>query len=196
MAHTPQRKTEIRRSIELLNQVTQRDNLKDHASMIEAQRQFQALRDHMSHTDNPALVLLASLGERITGFMYKDKQVTTGDLRKIAVELAEHVTKEIGLRDESKTAVRFRKLKLSSEEVRLALRDGQRLGELLVNMTMLTPQQVEEAVKVQRATGQRLGEALLQMRLVTPDMLESALRVQRTKRASKGDEWSLHRRAE
>jgi hypothetical protein len=85
---------------------------------------------------------------------------------------------------------------MSAGELRLALRDGQRLGELLVNMTMLTPEQVEEAVKVQRATGQRLGEALLQMRLLTPDMLESALRVQKTKRASGArtqDDWSMYK---
>ena len=88
-------------------------------------------------------------------------------------------------------------LKMSPSEVRLALRDGQRLGELLVSMTMLTPAQVEEAVLVQRATGQRLGEALLQMRLLTPDMLESALRVQKTKRATpaaRADHWTPHTR--
>src|SRR5689334_14216391 len=132
MSHASRSKTEIRRSIELLNQVTQRDNLKDHASMIEAQRQFQTLRDHMSHTEQAALVLLASLGDRLSGCMYKEKQVGVDEMRTLVLEIAEHVTKALDLREESKSSIRFRKLKLSDAEVRLALRDGQRLGELLV----------------------------------------------------------------
>ncbi|HTF87882.1 MAG TPA: hypothetical protein VK843_05690 [Planctomycetota bacterium] len=197
MPRTPQSKTQIRRSIELLTQVTQRDHLKDHASMIEAQRQFQTLRDEMAHTESPSVVLLASLGERLSGHMYKDSQIGIDDLRKMITEIAEHIAKQVSFNDEPKAPVSKTNLKLSIGEMRLALRDGQRLGELLVKMTMLTPAQVEEAVVVQRATGQRLGEALLQMRLLTPDMLESALRVQKTKRSNlaKSDDWNVHKKA-
>jgi hypothetical protein len=195
MSHSPKRKTEIRRSIELLTQVTQRDNLHDHAAMIEAQRQFQTLRDEMSQSEQPALVLLASLGEQLSGHMYRDALMTVDELRKMVREIAEHIGKEVVFRDEPKAPMGKTSLKLSLGDVRLALKDGKRLGELLVKMTMLTPEQVEEAVKVQRSTGQRLGEALLQMRFLTPDMLESALRVQKTKReqAGKKDHWSSHR---
>ncbi|HUR27302.1 MAG TPA: hypothetical protein VM509_03895 [Planctomycetota bacterium] len=199
MSHSAQRKTEIRRSIELLTQVTQHGKLQDHSAMIEAQRQFQVLRDAMSHTEDPALVLLASLGERLTGHMYKGTSCTVDQLREIVTEIAEHISTEITFREQGRGSNNLRKLQLTMSEVRLALRDGQRLGELLVNMTMLTREQVEEAVEVQRRTGQRLGEALLQMRLLTPDMLESALRVQKTKRTKSGkteDHWSPHRRAE
>lgn len=197
MSNTPNRKTEIRRSIELLTQVTRRDQLKDHASMIEAQRQFQTLRDEMSQDQQPALVLLASIGERLAGHMYKDSPLTTEELRRLVTEIAEHISKEVVFRDEPKPPMAKTNLKMTVKEVRLALIDGQRLGELLVKMTMLTQEQVEEAVKVQRATGQRLGEALLQMRMLTPDMLESALRVQKTKRgqAAKADNWSMYKRA-
>ena len=192
MPQIPKRKTEIRRSIELLSQVTQRDKVQDQSSMIEAQRQFQALRDEMSETEHPALVLLASLGERLAGHMYKDATVTREDLAKLVTEIAEHISTEVVFRDEPRAPMGKTSLKMSSGEIKLALIDGKRLGELLVQMTMLTPDQVEAAVKVQRATGQRLGEALLQMRLLTPDMLESALRVQKTKRAAaaRNDAWS------
>jgi hypothetical protein len=195
MSYTPKSKTEIRRSIELLTQVTQHDNLSDRASMIEAQRQFQVLRDELSYSERPALVLLASLGERMAGLMYKETQVAVDELRKLVVEIAEHITKDVSFSEDGRSPTNRTFLKMSPGEVRLALIDGQRLGELLVKMTMLTPEQVGEAVKVQRATGQRLGEALLEMRLLTPDMLESALRVQRTKRTQfpKSDNWSTHR---
>jgi hypothetical protein len=196
--HSPQqRKTEIRRSIELLTQVTQADKLRDNASMIEAQRQFQNLRDELSTSDQSALMLLASLGERLAGQLYKAGELSGEALGSIVGEIAEHLAKDLAFREDPKGAMSRTQLKMSMGEVRLALRDGQRLGELLVKMTMLTPEQVEEAVKVQRSSGQRLGEALLQMRLLTPDMLESALRVQKTKRgaASKTDNWSTHRRA-
>jgi hypothetical protein len=142
-------------------------------------------------------MLLASLGERLAGQLYKAGELSGEALGSIVGEIAEHLAKDLAFREDPKGAMSRTQLKMSMGEVRLALRDGQRLGELLVKMTMLTPEQVEEAVKVQRSSGQRLGEALLQMRLLTPDMLESALRVQKTKRgaASKTDNWSTHRRA-
>jgi len=194
MSYTPQRNTEIRRSIELLTKVTQNDQLKEPASMNEAQRQFQSLRDEMSKTEHPALVLLASIGERLAGHMYNDATLTGDDMRKFVTEIAEHITKDIAFQADPKPPAGKVTLKATAD-LRLSVRDGQRLGELLVQMTMLTTEQVEEAVRVQRATGQRLGEALLQLRLLTPDMLESALRVQKTKRAAaaKGDNWSTHK---
>lgn len=197
MQSSPHRKTEIRRSLELLTQVTQQDKLGDSASMIEAQRQFQTLRDELSQSDQSALMLLASLGERLAGSLYRDGELSGKVLSRLVTEIAEHLAKDLAFRDEPKSALAKTNLKLSVGDVRLSLRDGQRLGELLVKMTMLTPEQVEEAVRVQRSTGQRLGEALLQMRLLTPDMLESVLRVQKNKRnaASKSDNWSTHKRA-
>ncbi|MEO6708648.1 MAG: hypothetical protein ABIP42_03675, partial [Planctomycetota bacterium] len=184
MQRLPQSKTQIRRSIDLLTQVIQRDQLKDPASMVEAQHQFQALRDEVAQTESPSIVLLASLGERLTGHMYKDSRIGIEDLRSLITEIAEHIAKQVSFDAEPKAPLSKTGLKMSVGEMRLALRDGQRLGELLIRMTMLSPAQVEEAVLVQRATGQRLGEALLQMRLLTPDMLESALRVQKTKRSN------------
>lgn len=194
MHSMPQRKTEIRRAIELLSQVTKGDNLRDNASMLEAQRQFQNLRDEFSQGDQSSMVLLASIGERLSGHLFKEGSAPNAAVRAMVVEIAEHLAKDFAFRSESK-ALKQTNLKLSVGDVRLSLKDGQRLGELLVKMTMLSPEQVEEAVKVQRATGQRLGEALLQMKLLTPEMLESALRVQKTKRTSSArtDNWSTHR---
>jgi len=196
MHFSPQRKTEIRRSIELLTQATQNDRLTDSASMIEAQRQFQTLRDELSLSDQPALVLLASLGERLAGHMSRDGELSFDGMAKLVTEIAEHIAKDLAFRDDGRDKASKTNLRLAKGDPRLSLRDGQRLGELLVRMTMLSAQQVEEAVRVQHSTGQRLGEALLQLRLLTPDMLESVLRVQKTKRgmASKDDNWSTHKR--
>lgn len=195
MAYTSKQKTEIRRAVELLTQVTSKNSAMDHSSMIEAQRQFQTLRDEMAHSDQSSVVLLASLGERLAGAAYKGEAMNEEALRSLVIEIAEHVSKEVVFRDEPKPPMAKTNLKMKVSDLKLALRDGQRLGELLVRMTMLTPEQVEGAVKVQQKTGQRLGEALLQMRLLTPDMLESALRVQRTKRGASAerDNWSAYK---
>jgi hypothetical protein len=197
MHYSAKQKTEIRRAIELLSQVTSKENLKEQASMIEAQRQFQTLRDELAESEQASVVMLASVGERIVGHMFKESGLESSMLRKLVSEIAEHISKEVAFRDGPKPPVGKTSLKMRTSDLKLALRDGQRLGELLIKMTMLTPEQVEEAVKVQRNTGQRLGEALLQMRLLTPDMLESALRVQKTKRASgaQGDAWSAYKRS-
>ncbi|MBK8180526.1 MAG: hypothetical protein IPK67_16855 [Planctomycetes bacterium] len=195
MVYTSKQKTEIRRAVELLTQVTSKNSAMDHSSMIEAQRQFQTLRDEMAHSDQSSVVLLASLGERLAGSAYKGEAMNEEVLRSLVIEIAEHVSKEVVFRDEPKPPMAKTNLKMKVSDLKLALRDGQRLGELLVRMTMLTPEQVEGAVKVQQKTGQRLGEALLQMRLLTPDMLESALRVQRTKRGASAerDNWSAYK---
>jgi hypothetical protein len=195
MVYTSKQKTEIRRAVELLTQVTSKNSAMDHSSMIEAQRQFQTLRDEMAHSDQSSVVLLASLGERLAGFAYKGESMNEEALRNLVIEIAEHVSKEVVFRDEPRPPMAKTNLKMKVSDLKLALRDGQRLGELLVRMTMLTPEQVEGAVKVQQKTGQRLGEALLQMRLLTPDMLESALRVQRTKRGASAerDNWSAYK---
>ncbi len=195
MSNTAQRTTQIRRSIELLTQVTQNAQLRDQSATIEAQRQFQTLRDEMAHSEHPAMVLLASVAERMCGQIYRDEQLSGEEMKKFVIEIAEHITKELAIKREVKPALGGASLSMTSSEMKLALRDGQRLGELLVKMTMLTDEQVQEALHVQRATGQRLGEALLQLRLLTPDMLESALRVQKTKRVSgsKADAWSKYK---
>jgi type IV pilus assembly protein PilB len=52
---------------------------------------------------------------------------------------------------------------------------GVLLGELLVRMSMITQQQLDEALKVQRQLGGKLGEVLVSMRILTEDDILKAL---------------------
>lgn len=72
---------------------------------------------------------------------------------------------------------------------RLALVDGQRLGEILVRMSYLSAADVDRAVKHQREKGCQLGEALIELQLMTKEQLETALRVQRQRRSRTNDPW-------
>jgi hypothetical protein len=70
----------------------------------------------------------------------------------------------------------------------LKLLSHKKLGEMLVQMSLLTPSQVEQALSHQRLTGCRLGEALIQMRILARETVESALRMQGARRANE-DPW-------
>lgn len=71
----------------------------------------------------------------------------------------------------------------------LRMVSNRKLGEILVQMSLLTTAQVEQALSHQRMTGCRLGEALIQMRLLPKATVESALRVQGARRHDGGDPW-------
>ncbi len=71
----------------------------------------------------------------------------------------------------------------------LRMVSSRKLGEILVQMSLLTSSQVEQALAHQRMTGCRLGDALIQMRLLPKSTVESALRVQGARRNDTGDPW-------
>ena len=52
---------------------------------------------------------------------------------------------------------------------------SQRLGELLVRKRLMTPQQLDEALSMQRSTGELLGAIVVRMQLVTPQALCATL---------------------
>ena len=72
----------------------------------------------------------------------------------------------------------------------LKLLSNKKLGEMLIQMSLLTPAQVEQALAHQRVTGCRFGEALVQMRILPRETVESALRMQGARRAMNDNPWS------
>ena len=65
----------------------------------------------------------------------------------------------------------------------LKLMDSQRLGELLVTLSMLKSEDVEKALKLQKMSGgMLLGEALVEHGVVTKESIQAALRLQSTRR--------------
>jgi hypothetical protein len=61
----------------------------------------------------------------------------------------------------------------------LRLMDQRRLGEILVSLSMLTPEQVEQALKHQKSSNRRFGETLIELGYLNRNAVESALRFQR-----------------
>lgn len=58
------------------------------------------------------------------------------------------------------------------------------LGDLLVRMGKITPEQLEKGLRAHRATGVRIGEALVQMGATTWKAVEEAMRIQSERRVS------------
>ena len=66
-------------------------------------------------------------------------------------------------------------------ELKLELRDrnqGQRLGELMLEQGIVTREQLDYALKMQRAAGLRLGEALIQLGYASREQVRQALLLQ------------------
>ena len=53
-----------------------------------------------------------------------------------------------------------------------------KIGQILLQHTSLTPQQLEEALEIQREKGVRLGEVLVSKNYLTPEELAKALVIQ------------------
>ena len=52
------------------------------------------------------------------------------------------------------------------------------IGTVLIRLRLLDEKRLQEAVRIQRAGRARLGEILVDMKFVTPEQMELALRVQ------------------
>jgi len=66
-------------------------------------------------------------------------------------------------------------------ELKLELRErsqGQRLGELMLEQGIVTREQLDYALKMQRAAGLRLGEALIQLGYASREQVRQALLLQ------------------
>ena len=75
----------------------------------------------------------------------------------------------------------------------LRLIDGQRLGQLLVTLSMLTPDQIERALRLQKMNGLLLGEALVEQGVLTKESIQAALRLQRARRDREGGDSNARR---
>ena len=71
----------------------------------------------------------------------------------------------------------------------LQLASAKKLGELMVQLSMLTPAQVEAALAEQRISGCRFGEALIQLRMLPREAVENAIRAQRSRAGWAQDNW-------
>ena len=73
---------------------------------------------------------------------------------------------------------------LSRTDLNKALRKHRKrmaLGELLVNLSLVTAEQVEEALKLQQRTGKKIGQILVDEGILTESSLVSALSLRQHK---------------
>ncbi|HVS17463.1 MAG TPA: hypothetical protein VMT18_02600 [Planctomycetota bacterium] len=68
---------------------------------------------------------------------------------------------------------------LLDTRVGLRMMDQRKLGEILVSLSMLTPTQVESALRHQKASGKRFGESLVELGYIKKSALDASLRMQR-----------------
>lgn len=66
------------------------------------------------------------------------------------------------------------------------------IGTVLLKMGLLDERRLQEAVRIQQAGRMRLGEILVDMSFVTPEQMEIALRVQRLMRRGRPGEAMLN----
>lgn len=108
--------------------------------------------------------------------------------RMIAHAIAQTLAIELPAPEEG-AAPQASKTEPLQRTAQLKMVSSRKLGEILVQMSLLNSSQVEQALAHQRMTGCRLGEALIQMRLLPKATIDSALRVQGARRHSSGDPW-------
>lgn len=151
-------------------------------AMAEAREHFGKLQAGLHERGKVPLALLASLGERMSqarvGAKPLQRETVQAMLREI-VELIDRQTSE-----PPRPSLARVQLAAPTAPSSLTLRDSRRLGEILVRLSMLDLDQVENALRVQRATGKRLGEALMELKLISPGTLGSALRFQHNQRVA------------
>jgi hypothetical protein len=92
----------------------------------------------------------------------------------------------LGLPKQAKQKERTGQSELERTHAPLKLVDSQRLGELLVTLSMLKSEDVEAALKLQKMSGMLLGEALVEQGKVTKESIQAALRFQSTRRRQEG----------
>jgi hypothetical protein len=68
---------------------------------------------------------------------------------------------------------------MQSTRVGLRLMDQRKLGEILVSLSMLNPEQLERTLKHQKSSGKRFGESLVELGYINKAALEATLRMQR-----------------
>jgi hypothetical protein len=64
------------------------------------------------------------------------------------------------------------------KENKKEIKNPQKLGEILVHYKIITPEQLEEALKIQKNTEKRIGETLIGKRIVTQDEINWVLGTQ------------------
>lgn len=184
----------------------------DSAAFTELHRRLESLATEAEGAGLDELAPLCRIALRTTELLRRDDRKDSDLGLELIESMVRHVSKSIeGTRSEQERRelskerfservnldtgphcpVQHNKVVLSNKPPSrgLQLASAKKLGELMVQLSMLTPAQVEAALAEQRVSGCRFGEALIQLRILPREAVENAIRAQRSRAGWSQDGW-------
>ncbi|MBI5434058.1 MAG: hypothetical protein HZA52_14595 [Planctomycetes bacterium] len=164
----------------------------DNAASLELIRKLTELEVCVDHSNSVSLRPLCSLAGKMAERLHNAEVAPREELLEWVKSLLEFAGQSMGVRADETAASALRAthvLSATGVRSRLALVDGQRLGEILVRMSYLRGADVERALELQRKKNCLLGDALIELELMTKEELDTALRVQKQRRNRQADPW-------
>jgi len=150
------------------------------------------LRAGLEHEHTEHLSDIAGLALRLVDDLANHGLVGPRETLEVVEQAIDAVRSRLGLAAHDSATAKVPG-KGTPQSTHLALLDGKRIGELLVTLSMLSPEDVERALTLQKQTGMLLGEALVELKILNRGAVESALRLQsaRRRRNLQDDPWAL-----
>jgi hypothetical protein len=184
----------------------------DSAAFADLHRRLESLTSEAEGAGLDELAPLCRIALRTTELLRRDDRKDSDLALELIESMVRHVSKSIedsrseqerreqakqrvqervGNEPEPHCAVQHNKVMLSNKLPNrgLQLASAKKLGELMVQLSMLTPAQVEAALAEQRISGCRFGEALIQLRMLPREAVENAIRAQRSRAGWAQDNW-------
>ena len=182
--------TEFEAPLQAISVAVHTADPRDSGALVELLGRLKDLDGRLQISSRRAESQVCALGMRMTERLLSRQQTTPEDLLLWVNLIVQHLAASLGvvLSDEWQAAApRPSRVELPaprSANLRMAMGDGHRLGEVLVQMSYLKASDVERALLVQRESGCRLGEAMVMLGLITQKGLDAALKIQQRKRAT------------
>jgi hypothetical protein len=171
--------------VSLANEVKAADS-SDYFAADRSAHQLSTLKTHLERDGFKDVSEQAGVALRLVELLQNNESIGPDQAHELLQMLVRSIATSLGV-DLPAPAASGAGLKPSDSAPRgpeLRLTSSRKLGEILVQMSLLTPSQVEQALAHQRMTGCRLGEALVEMRILSKSTVESALRGQGLRRNS------------
>jgi hypothetical protein len=145
-------------------------------------KKFGKLQNTLDKESTPYLADFCGVAARLVEELSVSGLVGPKETMDIVGEIVATVREALGM---ARQEVRIEG-STAPQGVPLRLIEGQRIGELLVTLSMLTPDDVERALRLQRMNGLLLGEALVEQGVLTREAVQAAVRLQTSRRQREG----------
>jgi hypothetical protein len=186
----PQNDPRLAQAVGTIAKLVADSKLDDQQEVDSLLLQFRELDELLKRCSSPALTALCGLGTTMTRQLTPGSEVGPKTVRALLVELVNslHTTLVVAEteRQSAEDIVRAAMEALEGDKLKLTVQGGRLLGEVLIAMSVLDADAVEQALAVQRRTGMMFGKALIKLGKLSPEGLQTALRVQQQRRSREG----------